>query len=226
MIKRASLHRIVLAVLGLGIGAMAGVGVLSFGAERLQEHLALDRMTRDAGKLPSAQVGMVLGTAPKIGLLRRINDDFVARLDAAAALWRAGKVKYLLVSGNGLQHGFLDETTAMRAGLIGRGVPPDAIYRDDWGLRTWDSVVRARDVFGQKKLIIVSQRSHVARALFLADSLGLDAFGLEAEDRLAQGFMSRIRPYPAAVLAFFDAWRGKLPRLRGTPVVIGVDPTN
>ena len=226
MIKLATVRLAVLAVVFLAIGAVAGVIGVSFGAERLQEHLAQDRMTYDADQVPSAEVGMVLGTAPTLPPNWRINVDFAARLDAAAALWKAGKVKYLLVSGNGTRSGRWDETTAMRAGLLARGIPVEAIYRDDWGLRTWDSVVRARDVFGLKRLVIVSQRSHVARALFLADSLGLEAFGLEADDRLEQGWKGQLRPYAAAVLSYFDAWRGKLPRLRGTPVIIGVDPAN
>lgn len=169
---------------------------------------------------------MVLGTAPVLPPDGRKNVDFLARLDSAAALWKAGRVKYLLVSGNGTHPGRWDETSIMRAGLIDRGIPAEAIYRDGWGLRTWDSVVRARDIFGQKRLLIVSQRSHAARALYLAHSLGIEAYGFEAESRLEQGLRGRLRPFPAAVLAYFDAWWGRLPRLRGTVVAIGVDPAN
>ncbi len=206
---------------------LGGFVGLPFAAERAQEFIAGDHMTADVDKVPTAEVGMVLGTAPSLPPKWKPNPDFVARLDAAASLWQAGKVKYLLVSGNGTEPGRWDETTAMRRGLLARGVPASAIYRDDWGLRTWDSVVRARDVFGLRRLVIVSQRSHVARALFLAQSLGLDAYGLEAKDHFGhQSLYTQIRPYPAAVLAYFDAWRGKLPVLHGTPVVIGVKPAN
>lgn len=222
MIKFATKRLVVLALGLVVVAGAVGIAGLSFAAERLQEYLAGDYMTTDVDKVPTADVAMMLGTAPVLPPTWRPNPDFLARLDGAAALWKAGKVKYVLVSGNGLHPGHWDETTAMRAGLIARGVPADAIYRDDWGLRTWDSVVRARDVFGLKRLVIVSQRSHVARALFLARSLGLEAYGLEAKERMPLG----MRPYGAAVLAYFDAWRGKLPRLRGTPVVIGVDPAN
>ena len=113
----------------------------------------------DIAKLPSVDVALVLGTAP-IGPEGGPNRYFVYRLDAAAALWKAGKAKYFIVSGSG------EEPAAMRAGLIERGVPAEAIYRDPAGYRTWDSVLRARDVYGQKRIVIVSQRFHLDRALF------------------------------------------------------------
>ena len=71
------------------------------------------------------------------------NPSFDRRLDSAADLWRAGKVKYLIVSGNREGDGY-DEPTAMRDRLIARGVPSNVIYRDFAGLRTVTSIVRAR----------------------------------------------------------------------------------
>jgi SanA protein len=226
MIKFARRRMTAVAMCFLVFGGALGIVGVPFAAERLQEYLAEGHMTAEIDKVPAVDVAMVLGTAPSLPPTYRPNPDFLARLDAAAALWKSGKVKYLLVSGNGRFPGRWDETTAMRAGLIERGVPSEAIYRDDWGLRTWDSVVRARDFFGQKRLTIISQRSHVARALYLAHSLGVEAYGLEAESRLREGLQGRVRPFLAAVLAYFDAWRGRLPHLRGTVVVIGVDPAN
>src|SRR5262245_13519597 len=119
--------------------------LLSWLAERRLDSAAAPYMSTDPARLPQVDVALVLGAAP-IGPEGGPNRYFVYRLDAAAALLKAGKVKYLLVSGDNRSHDY-DEPTAMREGLIARGVPAAAIYRDFAGLRTWDSVVRARSVF-------------------------------------------------------------------------------
>jgi SanA protein len=133
-------------------------------------------------------------------------------------------VKYLLVSGDSRQPDY-DEPSAMRVGLIKRGVPAEAIYRDFAGLRTWDSVVRAQSVFGQKRLVIVSQRFHLSRALFLARETGIDACGLEARDvGSPYSIFTTLRRYPSALRAYWDVWFDTPPRHAGPKVVIGVDP--
>src|SRR5262245_33929137 len=159
-------------VLGLGAAALL-VALLAWFAERRMDHLARSCLTGDPSRLADTDVALVLGAAP-IGPEGGPNRYFEYRLDAAAALWRAKKVKYLLVSGDKWGTDY-DEPTTMRAGLIKRGVPAEAIYRDFEGVRTRDSVLRARSIFGQQRLIIVSQRFHVARALFLAREAGIDA---------------------------------------------------
>jgi len=107
------------------------------------------------------------------------NTELGRRLDSAALAWREGKVRQVIVSGNRVGEGY-DEPTAMMQGLIARGVPAEAIERDFGGTRTWFSVRRARDVYGLKRVLIVSQRRHLDRALFLARRAGLDAWGLDA----------------------------------------------
>ena len=158
------------------LGALAlAVVLLAWLAERRLDETAEAHSFSDVARLPAADVALVLGTAP-IGPEGGPNVYFVHRLDAAAALWKAGKVKYFIVSGS------TDEPAAMRAGLVERGVPAAAIYDDPAGYRTWDSVLRARDVYGQKRLVIVSQRFHLSRALFLARHAGIEAWGFEARD--------------------------------------------
>lgn len=209
-----------LAALVLLLLLVGGAAALSFAAERYQEYAGDDLITDDLRTVQPAEVALVLGTGPRMRD-GSANLYLLARLEAAAALWKAGKARYLLVSGNAM--GPQDEPAAMRQGLIERGVPASAIYRDPAGFRTWDSVVRARDVFGQRRLLIVSQRSHVARAIYLARSLGMEAFGFEAEDDMPIHWLTRLRQYPAAVLSYYDAWRGELPPLPDRPVAIGRD---
>lgn len=210
----------------LGIGAVTlTVVLLSWLAERRLDHLAAPYMTDDLARIPDAQVALVLGASP-IGPEGGPNRYFEYRLDAAAALWRSGKVKYLLVSGDNRSEDY-DEPTAMRAGLIKRGVPAEAIYRDFAGLRTRDSVLRAESVFGQQRLIIVSQPFHLARAIFLAREEGIEAWGFEARDvSRAYSIFTTLRRYPSALRAYFDVWFDTPPRHAGEPVRIGVDPPN
>ncbi|MBL6618383.1 MAG: YdcF family protein [Reyranella sp.] len=200
-------------------GALAlAVVLLAWLAERRLDRLADAISFTDPARVPHVDVALVLGTAP-IGPEGGPNVYFVNRLDAAAALWKAGKVKYFIVSGS------TDEPAAMRAGLIERGVPPAVIYRDPEGFRTWDSVLRARDVYGQKRLVIVSQRFHLSRALFLARHLGIDAWGFEARDvSTPYSVFTELRRFPSALRAYIDVWRDvPPPASAGATVKIGVD---
>ncbi len=209
-------------VLAVAIVAIA-TALLSWAAQRHLESLAQSLMTNDPMALPAVDVGLVLGAAP-IGPEGGPNRYFEYRLDAAAALWRAKKVKYLLVSGDNRSANY-DEPTAMRTGLIARGIPAERIYRDVAGVRTRDSILRADEVFGQKRLIIVSQGFHLARALFLARHEGIEAWGLSARDvDRPYSVFTTLRRYPSALRAYYDVWFDTPPRYRGKPIVIGVDP--
>jgi SanA protein len=217
--------RLMLAVVLLG-GALALMVVLAaWLAEQRLEHFAAPYLADDPAALPEAKVALVLGAAP-IGPEGGPNVYFEYRLDAAAALWRAGKVKYLLVSGDNRSADY-DEPTAMRAGLIKRGVPAQAIYRDFAGVRTRDSILRAQSVFGQQRLIIVSQGFHANRAVFLARHAGIEAWGLAARDVVrAYSIFTELRRYPSALRAYYDIWFDTPPRHAGPAIVIGTDPPN
>src|SRR5260370_23316736 len=111
-------------LLGLGAGILLAV-LLAWFAERRLDRMATPCLTDDPARLPDMDVALVLGAAP-IGPEGGPNRYFEYRLDAAAALWRAGKVKYLLASGDNRQPEY-DDPTAMRQGLIKRGAPAQAI---------------------------------------------------------------------------------------------------
>ena len=207
---------ILLALFGLGAAALA-VTLLAWLAERQLHRTAAALSFADVATVPAADVALVLGTA-LIGPEGGPNRYFVYRLDAAAELWKAGKVKFLIASGAG------EEPDAMRAGLIARGVPGSVIYRDPSGYRTWDSVLRARDVFGLKRMIIVSQQFHLDRALFIAREHGIEAWGLQARDVEAPySIFTELRRYPSALRAYYDVWTDA-PAPRSAKVTIGVDP--
>ncbi len=165
--------------------------------------------------IPAEPVALVLGAGPA-------SQYFAARLDAAVALFRAGKVKHFLVSGDGVA---VDpqgsETALMRQGLISRGIPASAITRDDAGLRTLDSMARARNIFGLSTVIIVTQEFHLARALYLARAWGLHAVGFVAADPGDDFYDSHLREWLARVKAVADInWLGTQPAKLGPPMPI------
>src|SRR5262249_27093646 len=152
-----------------------GGGLVLWACDWWIDQAASPYATDRIDSVPPADVALVLGTSPHAAGQRR-NLYFEYRLDAAAQLQKAGKGKDLLVSGDNQDRDY-DEPTAMRDGLIARGVPADAIYRDFAGIRTLDSVLRARDVFAQSRYVVVSQGFHNHRAIWLARQNGIEAYG-------------------------------------------------
>jgi SanA protein len=136
------------------------------------------RIFSSVNDIPAREVGMVLG-APEF-FNGHPNPVLEGRLQAAVELYHAGKVKTLVVSGVSRPEEFYDETAAMRRELVARGVPEDAIAGDGKGLRTLDSILRMRDIFGYDGFITISQRNHLERALYLADHHGVSTIGFEA----------------------------------------------
>jgi SanA protein len=148
---------------------------------------------------PAQPVAIVLGTSP--------NQFLANRIKSAASLYKAGKVKKIIVSGdNGTLN--YNEPVRMRKELVSLGVPTEDIVLDHAGFRTLDSVLRAKLVFGQSKMIVVSQKFHVQRAVFIARAHGLEAYGYVAPDPGSQSMMSNVltREYFARVKAWLDCY--------------------
>jgi SanA protein len=214
--------------------ALAGVvcvllaALAAAGAWIVMERGAAAQISASLDGLAPAEAGLVLGSSR---LLRGgyLNPYFANRIRAAATLFASGKVKYLIVSGNqadgGRAAGGYDEPTDMRDALVAAGVPENRIYRDYAGFRTLDSVLRAKTVFGQDRVILVSQHFHLARALFLAKRHGLDFEGFEAADvPLRYDLTTKIREAGARVWALVDILDNRAARFGGRPITLGVDP--
>lgn len=188
--------------------------------DHLVEHNATGRMYTDANEVPSASAALVLGTSPGTG--GKVNLFYKYRMEAAAALWKAGKVKYIIVSGDNSTVQY-DETTYMYNTLRDLGVPDSVITSDYAGFRTLDSVVRAYWVFGQQNIVIVSQEFHNERAVYIADHFGINAVGFCAQDvPEGRGVKTYLREYLARVAAVLDVHLWKTtPKFPGPPEVIG-----
>ncbi len=214
--------------LALALAVIAALALAAaLGPWALIEVTSGARITASLDDLKPARAGLVLGSAK---LVRNYvsNPYYRNRMEAAAALFKAGKVEYLIVSGNqargGRPRGGYDEPADMRDSLIAAGVPAARIYRDYAGFRTLDSIVRAKEVFGQDRVIVVSQRFHLARALFLARRKGLDDDGYVAKDPpLRFGVRTKLREIAARVAALLDVAVGTEPRFLGSPIQLGVD---
>ncbi|MFI9200497.1 vancomycin high temperature exclusion protein [Streptomyces sp. NPDC053048] len=129
---------------------------------------------REIGDVPPAPVAMVFGA----GLWQGRPSPYLAhRLDAAAELYRAGKVRVVLVTGDNSRADY-DEPDAMRAYLTERGVPQDRIVADFAGFDTWDSCARAERIFGVKHAVLISQGFHIRRAVALCEAAGIDSYGV------------------------------------------------
>lgn len=173
--------------------------------------------------VPQRNVGVVLGCARKVGLYENV--FFTSRVDAAARLYHAGKVRFLLVSGDNHRNGY-DEPTDLKEALIRKGVPSDHIYCDYAGLRTLDSVIRAHSVFGQNDFIIVSQRFHNERALYIARRSGIEnVVAFHAKDVARDWtFKMYLREIPARIKAVLDVEvLGTKPKFLGEHIPIGSD---
>lgn len=169
--------------------------------------------------VPYRKVGLVLGTSPRLRDGRN-NLYFDYRIEAAAALYNSGKISRILVSGDNRRLNY-NEPAELRKALIAKGIPDSVIVLDYAGLRTLDSVVRSKKVFGQDSVTIISQRFHNERALFIASVNGIEAIGYNARDVSAkEGFKTQGREYLARVKVFIDLVTRKGPRHLGDPVPI------
>ena len=160
------------------------------------------RLFTEVSQLPTAKVGLVFGTTDRVN--GRENLYFRYRIDAAVRVWKSGKLETLIVSGDNRSR-YYNEPEKMKQALIERGIPGDRIVCDFAGLRTLDSVVRAKEVFGAVSILFISQRFQNERAIYLAKANGIKAYGFNAQDVATQaGLKTQIREVGARVKMWLD----------------------
>ncbi|WP_422737613.1 SanA/YdcF family protein [Micromonospora sp. WMMD729] len=172
--------------------------------------------THDAAEAPTADVVIVLGTAVAADG-KQPSERLAGRLETAAELVRTGRARAVLVSGDG-GGASGDEPTVMTGYLTERlGVDPRRVAADPYGLDTYDSCVRARDVYGVERALIVTQSYHLSRAVTLCRHLGLDVDGVAARCDGCGSVMlagKAVRDYLASGKAAWDAFRDRPPAVR------------
>jgi len=197
-------------------GMIIGIFILLIGVVVLVCNLIVNRSVaghtfEDIAAIPENKVGLVLGTSPTLSN-GKSNYYFTYRMDAAAELYKAGKILYVLVSGDNHRASY-NEPEEMKKALMERGVPEGAIYLDYAGFRTLDSVIRAKKIFGQDRITIISQKFHNERAIYLASWYHIEAVGYNAKDvRIKAGLKTKVREWFARVKVFMDLLFHKQPR--------------
>jgi SanA protein len=174
----------------------------------------------DINSIPANKVGLVLGTS-KYFSNGSTNLFFKYRIDAAVSLFKANKIKHIIVSGDNHKLEY-NEAADMKKALVAQGIPDSCITLDYAGFRTLDSVIRCKKVFGQDKFTIVSQEFHNQRALFISNHYDIDAIAFDAQavpDDLS--ITTNIREYFAKFKAVIDIYiLHEEPRFLGPPIKI------
>ncbi len=144
---------------------------------------ASDRTFNEVNDVPHNRYGLLLATSP-ITLGGAHNFFFDNRIKAADELYKAGKIDYVIASGGDYtkEHkNGCDEPAAIRDSLVARGIPTERIILDYEGLRTLNSIAKAKEIYGLDSVTLISQKYHNERAIYLADHYNLHAIGYNAE---------------------------------------------
>ena len=196
------LKRIIIVVLltplfGMLIIAFCNLTIIEYSKGRIYDNVK---------EIPYKEVGLLLGTSPTT-VNGGTNIYYTYRIDAAVKLYKAKKISRILISGDGKEKSY-DEPKYMRRDLIKRGIPAHKITLDKKGLRTYDSVINAKETFGLSNFTVISQRFQNERAIYLAGHNDIDAIGFNAKDAPNQKGKSaikvRIREVFAKVKVFMD----------------------
>lgn len=159
----------------------------------------------DVNGIPVNKAGLLLGTSKQIKGGYQ-NQFFNNRIDAAVALYKAGKIKTIIISGDNATM-YYNEPIDMKKALVRRGIPDSAIVLDYAGFRTFDSVVRCKEIFGQDSITIISQEFHNARAIFIARKKNIKAIGYNAKNvSKSYGLKTLTREKFARVKVFIDLY--------------------
>ena len=199
----------------LGVLSLLFTAFANYKIENSTEEFVSDKLEI----LPKTKVAVVLGTAPNL-VSGYQNYYFTYRIEAATKLYQSGKVTHFILSGDHGRKNY-NEPEAMKQALIKNGVPENVIYLDYAGFRTLDSMIRAKEIFGQKEFIVVSQEFHNQRAVYIARQNGINAYGYNAKDvNKHAGLKTNIREYFARTKVLIDSFFCIQPKFLGEKIEI------
>jgi SanA protein len=192
--------------------------VTTYCCDKLVVKAASGKLYADVNSIPFNRVGLLLGTS-KFVASGRENPYYLYRIRAALQLLNAHKIKYLIISGDNGRKEY-NEPESMRSDLINAGIDSTIIYLDYAGFRTFDSVKRLKEIFGQDTVTVISQQFHNERAIYIANRERIAAIGFNARDVFnSQGSRIQLREKLARVKVFVDYWFGTKPKYLGNKVV-------
>lgn len=194
--------------------------VSPFVCDAVIRNAAKGKLYDDVHQLPEKQTGLLLGTSKFLRDGQTENPYYRYRINAAETLLKAGKIQYLVISGDNGRKTY-SEPDDMRRDLMALGIDSNRLFLDYAGFRTFDSVVRLRAIFNQSDVCIISQKFHNERALYIAQLQGIQAVAFNAQDvGKAFGFKVMIREKFARVNVFTDYLLFTRPKFLGPPVSI------
>jgi len=198
------------------VSLVAVVMIISYGIiQKTTNNYVYD----DANLVPANRVGLLLGTS-KLLSNGKPNQYFTYRIDAAVQLINVGKIKFVVISGDNRRKDY-NEPQDMKDALMERGLPENRIFLDYAGFRTYDSVYRMNAIFGQSSFTIISQEFHNRRALYIANSLKINAVAYNAKDVTKYfGIKTQVREFFSRVKMFLDLAFGKKPKFLGEKIKI------
>jgi len=177
------------------------------------------KLFTNVDSIPENKAGLLLGTS-KYLKSGKPNQYFEYRILAAEKLFKSGKISNIVISGDNSRVDY-NEPQDMKEELMKRGVPEANIYLDYAGFRTFDSVYRMKAIFGQGRFTVISQKFHNERAVYIAESLNLEAIGFNAADVDAyNGFKTQLREKFARVKVMIDFAINTKPKFEGEKVLI------
>ena len=185
------------------VGFFSFVIIVAFAINLYVIKSAAGLLFDDVNKIPFRKTALVLGTSKYVSK-GKLNLFYKSRMDAAVQLFNAGKVKQFILSGDNATMNY-NEPMTMKKDLIVLGIPDSVLFLDYAGFRTLDAVVRAKKIFGQDSVTVISQKFHNTRAVFLAEYFELNAIGFNAEKvSFNTSPKTYLREYFARVAAFMD----------------------
>lgn len=205
----------------IGLGVLALAALCAAAAFAIDAHVRSSAESRivtvdEAAALGEVDCVLVLGCG--VHPDGRPSDMLADRIAQGVALYENGTSPKLLMSGDHGRSDY-DEVNTMRDVAVEVGVPADDVFMDHAGFSTYESMYRARDVFQAKRIVIVSQEYHLYRALYVAERLGLDAYGVSADLRPYAGQEGReVREVLARDKDFFTSLVQPLPTFLGDPI--------
>lgn len=174
---------------------------------------------RSAAEAPQAHVALVLGAA--VSPDGSLSPLFRDRIDSALDLYRKGRVSKILISGDNSTKTY-NEVDPARLYLLDNGVPEEDLYTDHAGFDTYSTMYRARDIFEISSMVITTQNFHLPRSVFIARSLGIEAYGVRVDDRPVL-LRNYVRETFASVKAVLDVVTNRTPKYLGETLPIPKD---
>ncbi len=185
------------------VGIISFVLIVAFAINLYVIKSASGLLYNDVNEIPYRRTALVLGTSKYVAK-GKLNLFYQSRMNAAALLYKNGKVKQFILSGDNATMSY-NEPMTMKKDLVALGIPDSVLFLDYAGFRTLDAVIRAKKIFGQDSVTVISQKFHNTRAIFLAEYFELNAIGFNAENiSFATSPKTYLREYFARVAAFMD----------------------